>query len=144
MSRYRFYLIFTLLPFSFFLLLSGCEKTMEEEVIKPIEMMVGQKSAAAAQAAIANVRTVRAALMRYPATSPTNQYPGDVDIYDYRTLREVLADENLPPDMAELMWDAGFGITYRSDGYTFTFEVRAISADGEIMTATPGGITKSK
>jgi len=116
---------------------------MEEEVIKPIEMMVGQKSAAAAEAAITNVRTVRAALMRYPAISASNEYPGDMDIYDYRSLREVLADENLPPDMAELLWDPAFGVTYRSDGYTFTFEVKAISADGGIITATPGGVTKN-
>ncbi len=144
MSRIKSYLIFILVSFSFLLLFSACERTMEEEVIKPIEMMVGQKSVATALAAESNVRTVRAALMRYPATSPTNQYPGDMDIYDYRTLREVLADENLPPDMADLMWDAGFGITYRSDGYTFTFEVRAISGDGEIITATPNGITKGQ
>jgi hypothetical protein len=143
MNRFKCYLIFTLIPFSFLLLFSGCEKTVEEDVIKPIEMMYGQKSVATALAAESNVRTVRAALLRYPATSPTNQYPGDMDIYDYRTLREVLVDENLPPDMTELMWDPAFGVTYRSDGYTFTFEVRALSGDSEIITATPGGVTRN-
>lgn len=112
-------------------------------MIKPIEMMYGQKSVAAALAAETNVRTVRAALMRYPATSPTNQYPGDMDIYDYRTLREVLADENLPAEMTELMWDAGIGIKYTSDGNSFTFQVKALSGERETITATPKGITKN-
>jgi len=143
LSRIKLYLIFILVSFSFLLLFSACERTMEEEVIKPIEMMYGQKNVATALAAESNVRTVRAALLRYPATSPTNQYPGDMDIYDYRTLRDVLPDENLPPDMAELMWDPASGVTYRSDGYTFTFEVKALSADGGIITATPGGVTKN-
>jgi len=143
LSRIKSYLIFILVSFSFLLLFSACERTMEEEVIKPIEMMYGQKNVATALAAESNVRTVRAALLRYPATSPTNQYPGDMDIYDYRTLRDVLPDENLPPDMAELMWDPASGVTYRSDGYTFTFEVKALSADGGIITATPGGVTKN-
>jgi hypothetical protein len=114
---------------------------IEEDVIKPVEMMVGQKSAAAAQVALSNVQMVRAALMRYPAASPSNEFPGDMDIYDYSTLRQVLADANLPPDMTELMWDTAYGITYRSDGYTFTFETRALS--GETITATPGGVTKN-
>ncbi len=144
MNRFKQYLTFSLLPFSFLLIFPACERTIEEEVIKPIEMMYGQKNVATALAAESNVRTVRAALMRYPATSPTNKYPGDMDIYDYRTLREVLADENLPPDMTELMWDTGFGINYRSDGYTFTFEVRALTAGRETITATPNGVTKSE
>ncbi len=139
----KFFIIFHFL-FSIFIIIPACEKTVEEEVIKPIEMMYGQKNVATALAAESNVRTVRAALLRYPTTSPTNHYPGDMDIYDYRTLRDVLPDENLPSDMAELMWDPAFGVTYRSDGYTFTFEVRALSADGEIITATPGGIMKSQ
>ena len=144
MSRIKSYLIFAVLCFSFLLILSACERTVEEDIIKPIEMMVGQKSAAAAEAAIANVRTVRAALMRYPAVSASNEYPGEMDIYDYRTLREILADANLPPDMSELMWDPAYGISYRSDGYTFTFEVRALSGDRETITATPNGVKKSK
>jgi len=144
MNRSKLHFAMSLLTISFLLIFSACEKTVEEEVIKPIEMMYGQKNVATALAAESNVRTVRAALLRYPTTSPTNQYPGDMDIYDYRTLRDVLPDENFPPDMAELMWDPAFGVTYRSDGYTFTFEVKALSADGEIITATPGGITKSQ
>jgi len=111
-------------------------------VIKPVEMMVGQKSAAAVQAALSNVQTVREALMRYPAISPSNRYPGDTQIYDYGTLREVLANENLPPDMADLMWDPAYGVVYSSDGYTFTFAVRALSGERETITATPGGVTK--
>jgi hypothetical protein len=137
------YISFTLLSLSIFLLLTGCEKTMEEDVIKPIEMMVRQKSAAAAQVAVSNVNNVRAALMRYPAVSPSNEYPEDMDLYDYSTLREILADANLPADMTELMWDPAHGITYRSDGYSFTFEVRALSGDRETITATVNGVTKN-
>ena len=143
MNRSGFYFLFILISLSFLLVFSACEKTMEEDVIKPIEMMVGQKSAAAVLVAVSNVNNVRAALMRYPAVSPSNEYPGDMDIYDYRTLRQVLTDANLPPDMAELMWDPAHGINYRSDGTTFTFEVRALSGDQEIITATPGGVSKN-
>ena len=132
-----------ILPISFLLVFAACERTIEEDVIKPIEMMVGQKSAAAAQVAVSNVNNVRAALMRYPAVSPSNEYPGDMDLYDYSTLREILADANLPADMTELMWDPAYGIVYRSDGYTFTFEVRALSGEREILTATPNGVTKN-
>ena len=142
MSRSKSYFIFSLLSLSFLLIFSGCEKTMEEDVIKPIEMMVGQKSAAAAQVAVSNVNNVRASLMRYPAVSPSNEYPGDMDLYDYSTLREILADANLPADMTELMWDPAYGIIYRSDGYTFTFEVRALSGDRETITATVNGVSK--
>ena len=143
MSRFRFYCIFTLVPLAFFLVFSACQRTVEEEVIKPVQSMYGQKDAAAGQTAISNVRTVRAALMRYPAVSPSNQYPGDMEIYDYESLREVLADEYLPPDMGELMWDPAYGISYRSDGYTFTFEVRALDREGTVITATPSGVTKN-
>jgi hypothetical protein len=135
------YLTIAILPISILIIFPACDRTLEEEVIKPIEMMVGQKSVAAAQAALSNMQMVRAALMRYPAVSPSNEYPGEMDIYDYSTLRQVLADANLPPDMTELMWDTAHGITYRSDGYTFTFEARALS--GETLTATPGGVTKN-
>jgi len=144
MCWFKQYLILSLLPFFFLLLFSGCEKAVEEEVIKPIEMMYGQKNIATAEAAISNVRTVRAALMRYPALSESNEYPGEMEMFNYDSLREVLVDENLPPDMTELMWDPSFGFTYRSDGYTFTFEVRALSGEREIITATPGGVTKSQ
>ena len=123
------------------LFFSGCEKTVEEEVVAPIEMMVGQKGAATSLAAETNVRTVRAALMRYPATSPANQYPGDMDITDYEALRELLPDENLSADMTELMWDPAYGIRYQSDGNTFSFQVKALS--GEVITATERGITKN-
>ena len=142
MYRFKLYLTAALLPLSFLLVFSGCEKTIDEDVIKPIEMMVGQKSAAAAQVAVSNVNNVRAALMRYPAVSPSNEYPGDMDLYDYSTLREILADANLPADMTELMWDPAYGIIYRSDGYTFTFEVRALSGDRETITATVNGVSK--
>jgi hypothetical protein len=139
MSRVWILFTLTLLSFTFFLILSGCEKTVEEDVIQPIEMMAGQKSAAASLAAESNVRIIRAALLRYPAASSTNQYPGDMDIYDYETMRELLADENLPASIGELMWEPAYGVRYHSDGYTFTFQVKALS--GETITATPEGIT---
>ncbi|MDF1535809.1 MAG: hypothetical protein P1S46_04810 [bacterium] len=75
----------------------GCERTVEEEVIRPIERMYDQKDAAALEAAVSNVRQVRAALMRYPVTSADNEYPNDAQVYSYDTLREVLAPESLPP-----------------------------------------------
>jgi hypothetical protein len=143
MSRFRSYLTLSLVPLTFFLISSSCQRTVEEEVIKPIESIYGQKNVVTAETAVSNVRTVRAALMRYPALSPSNEYPGEMQIFNYDSLREVLVDENLPPDMNELMWDPGFGITYRSDGYTFTFEVKALHGEGEIITATPKGVTKN-
>ena len=143
MKRARPLLTPGLVLLSFLLLYPACEKTVEEDVIKPVEMMVGQKSAAAVQAALSNVQTVREALMRYPATSPSNRYPGEAQIYDYGTLRGVLAGQNLPADMADLMWDPAYGIVYRSDGHTFTFEVRALSGERETITATPEGVTRS-
>jgi len=143
MRRFSTLIAVSILSFSFFLILPSCDRTVEEEVIKPVELMYGQKNAAADQVAATNVQTVRAALMRYPATSPSGQYPGDMDIYDYGSLRETLSDANLPQNIAELMWDPAYGITYRSDGSTFTFEVRALTKDREIISATPGGITKN-
>ena len=124
MGKLKPFLSFFLVPLSFLLFFTGCEKTVEEDIIQPVEMMVGQKSKAANLAAETNVQTVRAALQRYPSTSPTNQYPGDMDISDYDTLRELLAGENLPDSMDELMWDPAYEVRYESDGYTFTFEVR--------------------
>jgi len=143
MSRFKFYLMFILAPLTFFLVFTACEKTIDEEVIQPIEMMVGQKSAAAVQVAVSNVNNVRAALMRYPAVTPSNEYPGDMDIFDYNSLRETLAQASLPADMAELMWDPAYGIIYRSDGYTFTFQIRALSGDRETITATVNGVSKN-
>ena len=142
MIRIRFIFTFTLLPLTFLLVFSGCEKTVEEDVIQPVEMMFGQKSAAASLTAESNVRAIRSALLRYPAASPTNQYPGDMDIYDYETLREQLAYENLPASIGELMLDPAYGVRYHSDGYTFTFEVRTLT--GETITATPEGIIKTR
>ena len=141
MTRMKSYLIFFLLPLTFSIFFSACEKKIEEDIIQPVEMMVGQKGKAASLAATTNVQTVRAALIRYPAVSGTSEYPGDMDIYDYETLRGLLVDENLPTSIGELMWDPGYGVRYQSDGHTFTFEVRALS--GETITATPEGITKN-
>ena len=141
MFRPKSNLIFVFLPLTLLFLFPACEKTIDEEVIKPVEMMVGQKGKAASLAAVANAQNVRSALMRYPAISPSNEYPGDMDIYDYDTLRQTLSDAGLPQNMAELMWDPAHGINYRSDGTSFNLEVKALS--GETIVATPGGVTKN-
>ena len=117
----------------------ACGRTIEEEVISPLGSLVEQKTAASMETSVINVRTVRAALMRFPVNSPDNLYPDDRDVFDYESLRNTLTDENLPPDMSKLMWDPSYGVVYSSDGYTFTFEVRAFGNDG-IITATPGGV----
>ena len=121
----------------------ACERTVEEEVIAPLESLVEQKSAASLETSVINVRTVRAALMRFPVNSPENLYPDDRDVFDYESLRYTLTDENLPPDMSELMWDSSYGVVYHSDGYTFTFEVRALG-NGGIISATPGGVAVNR
>jgi len=143
MRRFKNFFALSVLSFSFFLVLPSCQNAVEEDVIKPVETMYGQKGVAADLAAFTNVQTVRAALMRYPATHPSGRYPGDMDIYDYPSLRETLPEANLPGDMAELMWDPAYGIRYRSDGSSFTFEAKALSGEREVLTATPGGVTKS-
>lgn len=120
-------------------LFAGCEKTVDEGVVQPVKAMHDQKEAASFQAAVSNVRTVRSALMRYPALSSDNLYPSDTLITDYHSLREVFADEGLPGDMADLLWDPFYGIRYTSDGYTFTFQVKA-AGDGKLITATPNGV----
>ena len=98
----------------------GCEKMIEEEVIQPIESMYDQKVVAVLQTAVANVRQVRSALMRYAVGSVDNEYPRDTQVYDYDSLREILASESLPPDMADLMWNPASGFNYSSDGASFS------------------------
>ena len=119
----------------------GCEKTIEEEVIQPIESMYDQKDAAVLEAAVTNVRQVRSALMRYPVNSADNEYPKDTQVYDYDSLREILASESLPLDMADLMWDPASGINYTSDGISFSLQVRAMTKKNETITATASGVT---
>jgi len=133
----------TALLFTMLLILSlslGCEKTIEEEVIQPIESMYGQKDAAALEAAVANVQMIRSALMRYPVISAENEYPRDTQVYDYDSLREILVSANLPTDMADLMWDPASGINYSSDGLFFSFQVRAMTKNNEVITAAANGV----
>ena len=120
--------------------LSGCEDAVEKEVIKPVEDMFKGRERAVLETAVANVRGVRMTLMRYPATSPDDLYPTDAEIFDYESLREVLSDANLPVDMAEVKWDPDSGIDYSSDGYTFTVSTRALTVNGESITATIRGV----
>ena len=125
-------------------LVPSCERTIEEEIVKPIEAIHGQKKSASLEVAVSNVRIVRAALMRYPVTSGENLFPRDMELYNYDSMRKILPDESLPPDMTELMWDSAYGIVYISDGYTFTFEVRATTEEGPTITATQSGVTENQ
>jgi hypothetical protein len=118
----------------------ACERTVEEELIKPVERMVEQRDDAVLEAAVANVRQIRSGLMRYPAVSADNEYPSDIHVFNYDTLRETLSSENLPPNMADLMWDPAFGMNYSSDGLSFTFQVRALTKESELITATTRGV----
>ncbi len=134
----------TVLLFMLLIILSlplGCEKMIEEEVIQPVERMYDQKDAAVLEAAVANVRQVRSALMRYPVVSADNEYPKDTQVYDYDSLREILATESLPLDMADLMWDPASGIVYSSDGVSFSLQVRAMTKKSELITATARSVT---
>jgi hypothetical protein len=140
MKIYEHILLCTLLLI--FSLLLGCEKTVDEDVVQPIESMYGQKDAAAMEAAVANVQMVRSALMRYPAVSMENEYPRDTQIYDYDSLREILVSANLPTSMADLMWDPAFGINYSSDGLSFSFQVRAMTKNNAVITATERGVKR--
>ena len=119
----------------------GCERTIEQEVVQPIEAMAARKDKASLQTATSNLRQVRMALMRYAVQSSDNRYPTDSEILDFDTLRDALASEGLPSDMAELKWDPGFGITYISDGYSFHLEVRALTSDMRLITATENGVS---
>jgi len=139
MTDSKFPLILIILVLVPGFLFAGCEKTIDEEVVRPIEAMHGQKEVASIETAMANVQAVRSALMRYPATSTENLYPSEMDITGYDSLREVLADAGLPGNMADLMWDPFYGIRYASDGYTFTFQVKA-AGNGKVVTATPSGV----
>jgi hypothetical protein len=122
-------------------LLAGCGDAVEKEVVQPVENMLEGRDRATLEAASANVRTIRMALMRYPTTSPDDLFPSNGDIFDYESLREVLAGTNLPEDMADLKWDESYGIEYDSDGYQFRFSVKAGTRDRETITATPAGVT---
>jgi hypothetical protein len=125
-------------------ILWGCERTIEEDVIKPIEAINKLKNPASLEVAVSNVRIVQAALMRYPVTSSENLYPPDMEIPNYDSLREILPDESLPLDMADLMWDPSYGIVYMSDGYTFTFKIRTVTEERHIITATPSGVVVNR
>ena len=138
MKKFNTVLLCTLLLI--FSLPLGCEKTIEEEVVQPVERIVAQKDDAILEAAVSNVRQVRSGLMRYPAVSADNEYPSDIQVFNYDTLRETLTSENLPPNMADLMWDPAFGIDYSSDGLSFTFQVRALTKNNEVITATARGV----
>lgn len=118
----------------------GCRKAADEAVVEPIAQAQTLKEQAALDTALANGRTVRDALMRYPASAPDSKYPTDTEVYDYPSLRRTLGG-TLPSGMEALMWDPAVGISYRSDGYTFTLEVRALTRKGETITITEHEVT---
>ena len=119
----------------------GCEKTIDEEMIKPVENMYSQKDEVVLKTAIANVQQVRSALMMYAAGSVDSEYPRDTQLYDYSSLREMLASESLPANMADLKWDPVSGINYSYDGASFSLQVRAMTKNKELITATASGVT---
>lgn len=119
----------------------GCEKTIDEEVIKPVGGMYSQKDKVVLKAAVANAQQVRSALMMYAAGSVDSEYPRDTQVYDYNSLREILASESLPANMADLKWDPASGINYSSDGASFSLQVRAMTKNKELITATASGVT---
>ncbi|NOY87162.1 MAG: hypothetical protein GXP52_07680 [Deltaproteobacteria bacterium] len=118
----------------------GCEKTMDEDVVQPVKSMYNQKDTTMLKTAVANVRQVRSALMMYAAGSADSEYPKDTQVYDYDSLRKILASKSLPPDMADLMWDPAPGINYSSDGASFSLQVRALTKKNEIITATASSV----
>jgi len=119
----------------------GCEKTIDEEVLKPIEGMHNQKDEVVLKAAVANAQQVRGALMIYAAVSAGSGYPGDTQVYDYSSLREILSSESLPQKMADLKWDPASGFEYSSDGASFAFRIRAMTGKKETITATESGVS---
>ncbi len=119
----------------------GCGKTIDEEVIQPVERMYNQKEEVVLKTAVANARQVRSALMMYASGSVDNEYPRDTEVYNYDSLREILASANLPQDMADLKWDPASGINYFSDGASFTLQVVAMTRKKEVVTATASGVT---
>lgn len=119
----------------------GCEKTIDEEVIKPVENMYSQKDEVILKAAVANVQQVRSTLMMYAAGSADSGYPKGSQVYDYNSLREILPPESLPANMADLKWDPASGINYSSDGASFTLQVRAMTGKKEAITATESGVS---
>ena len=105
-SKYTLLLALLIIP----LLSLGCEKTIDEEIVKPIEGMHNQKDQFTLKAAVANVQQVRSTLMMYAAGSADSGYPRDSQVYDYRSLRDILPPESLPANMADLKWDPASGI----------------------------------
>ncbi len=136
-SKYTFLFALLIIP----LLSLGCEKTIDEEIVKPIEGMHNQKDQITLKAAVANVQQVRSTLMMYAAGSANSGYSKDSQVYDYRSLRETLPPESLPVNMADLKWDPASGIEYSSDGDSFSLQVRAMTARKEAITATESGVS---
>ena len=127
-----------------FLILSlplGCEKTIDEEIVKPIEGMHNQKDETTLKAAVANAQHVRSSLLMYAVNSADNEYPRETEVYDYGSLREILASASLPQNMADLKWNPASGIQYSSDGASFSLQVTAMTVRKEVITATESGVS---
>ena len=118
----------------------GCERTIDEEIVKPIEGMHNQKDEVTLKAAVANAQHVRSSMLMYAANSADSGYPVDTEVYDYSSLKEVLVSASLPADMADLKWNPASGIQYSSDGSSFSLQVTAMTARKETITATENGV----
>jgi hypothetical protein len=118
----------------------GCERTVYEEVIRPVERMVEQKDETILETAVAKVKQLRSGLRRYPAISTHNVYLNDTQVFNYDTLRKALTSENLPLNMGDLMWDPAFGIHNSSEGLSFAFQVSALTKKSKLITATERGV----
>ncbi len=123
-----------------FSLVVGCGKTMDKDVVQPVKSMYSQEDATVLKTAVTNVRQVRSALMTFAAGSANSEYPGDTQVYDYDSLREILPSASLPQDIADLKWDPAAGINYSSDGASFTLQVRALTKKNKLITATAAGV----
>ncbi len=122
----------------------GCGNSGQSSNSNPVVEAHRGKDKATLQAAAANVRTVKSALIGYRGQSVDGLYPRTFDVYEYDDLRRLLPQANLPPDMAALKWDPAAGIQYDSDGTTFTFSVTALTSNKETITATPREVTVNK
>ncbi len=119
----------------------GCGNSGQSSNSNPVVEALRGKDKATLQAAAANVRTVKSALIGYQAQSSDGLYPRTFDIYGYDDLRKLLPQANLPLSMDALKWDPTAGIQFDSDGTTFSFSVTALTSNKETITATPQEVT---
>jgi prepilin-type N-terminal cleavage/methylation domain-containing protein len=89
----------------------------------------------------ANLDAVRSALAVYNANTSNDSFPGP-STGDYQQIRALLSDANLPPRAREAGWDPSY-LQYSVSGSArwYTLEVKTGNRYGDILTATPSGVT---